>query len=54
MRNDSQMKFISLPWKDAIYGQKLFFFSCEDKFPITFAIAICYYEAVISLASVSQ
>lgn len=55
MKNDSQMKFINLPWKDAIYGQKLFFFfPSGDKFAITFAITICYYKAVIPLASVNQ
>lgn len=50
------MKFINLPWKDAIYGQKqfFFFFPSGDKFPITFTIAICYSEAVIPLASVNQ
>lgn len=49
------MKFISLTWKDAIYGQKIhFFFHLGTKFAITFAIAICYFEAVVPVASVNQ
>lgn len=55
MKNDSQMKFISLTWKDAIYGQKKnVFFSLGTKFSITFAIATCYFEAVVPMASVNQ
>lgn len=55
MKNDSLMKFISLTWKDAIYGQKKYIFLIwGQKFSITFAIATCCFEPVVPKAFVTQ